>query len=137
MARSFAIPITVLTLGALWCIGMSRSPVPFGSRYVGGSQVESDQRRYDVAYYELEGNDALQRARDLAESLGYKAQRADDGGVTLTGDRGLITIQRGHFVELRDAFAVGPQAQVDDRRDAAVIAVAQLQPGWRSAFSRN
>lgn len=136
MARSFAIPITILVIGAVWCFGMSRTPVPFGSRYVGGSRLEASQRMYDVAYYELEGRDALERARQQAEAFGYKAKSADDGGVVLEGDQGQITIQRGHFVELRDPYAAGPQAHVDDTVDAAVIAVAQPQPGWRAAFNR-
>jgi hypothetical protein len=116
---------------------MSRTPVPFGSRYVGGSRLEgAQQKSFDVAYYELEGRDALERARSSAEAFGYKAKSADDGGVVLEGPQGQITIQRGHFLELRDAYDVGPQAHVDDSHEAAVIAVAQPQPAWRQAFNR-
>lgn len=132
--RSYAIPITLLTLGALWCIGMSRTPVPFGSRYLDGGHLEASEGNYDVVYYELTGHDAVERARAAAESFGYKAKSADDGGVVLEGAEGKITIQRGRFISLRHLYDVGPQAHVDESRDAAVIAVAQPQPSWRKAI---
>lgn len=133
--RSYAIPITLFTLGALWCIGMSRTPVPFGSRYLDGGQLETNGGNYDVAYYELSGTDAVDRARSAAESFGYKAKSADAGGVVLEGPDGQITIQRGRFIALRHVYSAGPQAQVDDEtRDAAVIAVAQPIPAWRKSL---
>ncbi|MGV3614398.1 MAG: hypothetical protein ACO1SV_03590 [Fimbriimonas sp.] len=113
---------------------MSRSPVPFGSRYVAGGHGEGSTVVYDIAFYELVGHNAVERARAAAETLGYEARSADDGGVVLENGQGQITIRRGRFLDLEGASGGGTQAHVDDSHDAAVIQVAHPQPSWRVAL---
>ena len=135
MKRRYVLPVVLLSFGALWCFGMMRSPVPFGSRYVGSGAGGTDSYA-DVVFYELAGDQAVERARAAAEDAGYQVTQADDAGVRLENGHGAIFIKRGRLVAIQRYDSGGAYAQVDENPSSAVIGVEHPRPSWRAWLAR-